>query len=83
MSLSWEFIPPPPAVPERPPTPPAKPAPRPVRIKATYQGRTVEFYLEPVTQDVFNWQALQSRVSSPCHQSVCVYQQTTSYSNTL
>ena len=61
MSLSWEFIPSPPAAPERP-TPPEKPAPRVVHIKATYQGKSVEFKLEPVTQDIFGWQALESRV---------------------
>lgn len=61
MTESFEFIPPLPPAPERPPTP-EKVTPRLVFLKATYQDKSIELNLEPVTQDVYGWQALKSKV---------------------
>ena len=61
MSVSFEFVPPPPPAPVRPPTP-EKRTLRPIQIKATYRGKSIELDLQPISQEVFGWQAFKSKV---------------------
>ena len=61
MSKSFVVIPPPPPPPVRPATPPAVES-RPVYLKANYQGKTVQTDLQPVSQEIYHWKALKSKV---------------------
>ena len=69
MTESFEFIPPVPPAPVRPPTP-EKRTPRIVNIKANYKDKSIELELQPVSQDVYGWQALKSRVRDNCGYSL-------------
>ena len=63
MSGASGLVPPPPAV---RPSASAQTKPKPklqrVQMRASYRGRSVQIDLEPISQEVYTWQALKSKV---------------------
>lgn len=63
MSTDSGFVPPPPVI--RPSaSAPAKPKPilQRIHMRASYRDKSIQIDLDPVSQEVYTWQALKSKV---------------------
>ena len=63
MSTGSGLVPPPPAI---RPSASAETKPKPklqrIQMRASYRGKSIQIDLDPVTQEVYTWQALKSKV---------------------